>query len=70
MQLDGNGNPARGYLLFAWSPDGYKLRERDGEPPQVGAELIDGGLELLVTKVGPSPLPADSRRCAYTTGAR
>jgi hypothetical protein len=59
---------ARRYLLFAWSPSGYELRERDGEPPELGAELDDDGHRLEVVKVGASPLPGDSRRCVYTVG--
>ena len=32
--VDENGTGQRGYLLFVWSPSGYTLRERDGEPPR------------------------------------
>lgn len=64
---EGNGN-RRVYLLFAWSPSGYELRERDGEPPEIGAEFDDDGHRLEVVKVGVSPLPGDSRRCVYTVG--
>ena len=64
-----NGTPVRGYLLFAWSPDGYALVERDGDLPHVGAEMQDDGYVLSVVKVGPSPLPGDSRRCVYTVGS-
>lgn len=67
---DENGHPGRGHVLFAWTPSGYRLHERDGDPPPVGAELEEDGNELVVTKVGPSPLPGDSRACAYTTGRR
>jgi hypothetical protein len=67
---DVNGHSERGHVLFAWSPTGWRLHERTGEPPPVGAELEENGLELVVTKVGPSPLPGDSRPCAYTTGRR
>jgi hypothetical protein len=54
-----------GYLLFISKPTGYELREREGEPPAVGdvVELEDG--RLRVSKLAPSPLPGDSRRCAY-----
>jgi hypothetical protein len=54
------------YLLFVWKPTGYEIRERDGDLPAVGAVLEeeeDG--RMLVTRVGPSPLPGDERRCAY-----
>jgi hypothetical protein len=63
-----NGTTRRGYVLFAWSPAGYELRDREGDPPVVGAILLEGGLELQVTKLGPSPLPGDARVCAFTTG--
>jgi hypothetical protein len=60
-----NGAGARGYVLFVWSPSGYTLREQNGEPPRVGEELEEG---LIVTKVGPSPMPGDSRPCVYSIG--
>ena len=63
-----NGMTRRGYLLFAWSPGGYELREREGDPPEIGALVQDGGHELVVMKLGPSPLPGDPRVCAFTTG--
>jgi hypothetical protein len=66
--MDGNGGARRQHLLFAWSPSGYELRERDGDPPAIGTEFVDEGHELVVTKIGPSPLPADPRLCAYTAG--
>lgn len=55
-----------GYVLFVWSTSGWELRDRDGEPPAVGDRIDVGGTELAVTKIGPSPLPGDRRRCAYT----
>jgi hypothetical protein len=56
---------AEGYLLFVSKPTGYELRERDGEPPAVGEEVEEEDAKLRVTKIAPSPLPGDSRRCAY-----
>ena len=53
------------YLLFVTKPTRYDLREREGEPPQVGQEVDEGDGRMRVTKVAPSPLPGDSRRCAY-----
>ena len=53
------------YLLFVWRPSGYELREVDGEVPAVGAEVEQDAQKLRVTKVAPSPLPGDSRLCAY-----
>ncbi len=55
-----------GYLLFVSKPTGYELRERDGDPPAVGEELEEEDGKLRVTKIASSPLPGDSRRCAYS----
>ena len=62
---EGNGTSG-GHLLFVWSPNGWTLKERDGDPPAVGATVEDGDRVLLVSKIGPSPLPGDRRRCAFT----
>jgi hypothetical protein len=56
---------ADGHLLFVWKTSGYELREQDGDVPVVGAEVEHDGQTLIVTKVGPSPLPGDVRLCAY-----
>jgi hypothetical protein len=54
-----------GHVLFVWSPSGYELLSRSGEPPALGSEVgISGGLRV-VTKIGPSPLPGDRRLCAF-----
>jgi hypothetical protein len=58
-----------GYLLFVWKPSGYELRERDGDPPAVGDEVDEDGVRMQVTKLAPSPLPRDDRRCAYVQPA-
>jgi hypothetical protein len=57
------------YLLFVWKPTGYELRERDGELPPVGSVIEVEEGQMLVTRVGPSPLPGDGRRCAYLQAA-
>lgn len=57
------------YLVFAWTPGGYELQEERGEPPQVGDEVSNGdGKTWRVFKIGPSPLPGDSRPCVYLQG--
>jgi hypothetical protein len=61
--VDENGRG--GYLVFVWSPAGYRLEERQGEVPSPGAELDEGEKRFRVTKIAPSPLPADKRVCAY-----
>ena len=53
------------YLLFVSKPTGYELREREGEPPSVGEEVQEEDGTMRVTKLAPSPLPGDDRRCAY-----
>ncbi len=53
------------YLLFVWKPSGYELREREGDPPTVGEEVEEEDVRFTVSKVAPSPLPGDERRCAY-----
>jgi hypothetical protein len=54
-----------GYLLFVSKPTGYELREREGDPPKLGETVEEAEGELRVSKVAPSPLPGDSRPCAY-----
>ena len=61
-----NGSGPRGYVLFVWSPTGYSLQQREGELPRVGDEIDDG--DLVVTKVGVSPYPGDTRTCVYSMG--
>jgi hypothetical protein len=57
------------YLLFVSKPTGYELREREGELPAVGTVLDEEEGRMLVTRIGPSPLPGDDRRCAYLQAA-
>ena len=57
------------YLLFVWKPTGYELRERTGELPELGAQVEEEDGRYRVTKVAPSPLPGDGRRCAYLQAA-
>jgi hypothetical protein len=57
------------YLVFVWKPTGYELREHDGDVPSVGSVVDEEEGRMLVTRVGPSPLPGDDRRCAYLQAA-
>jgi hypothetical protein len=59
---------AEGHLLFLWSPTGYTLVEREGDPPPIGTELEENGHTIVVNKVGVSPYPGDSRPCAFSVG--
>ena len=56
------------YLLFIWTPAGYELQEREGEPPPVGSDVELDGRTERVSKIGASPLPGDPRPCAYLQG--
>jgi hypothetical protein len=57
--------PEAEYIAFAPGPRGYRLVERTGPFPAVGACFeVDGNL-YVVTRTGRSPLPSDARRCAY-----
>jgi hypothetical protein len=59
---------ADSHVVFLWTPTGYELREREGEPPAVGDEVEENGTRLRVLKVGVSPLPGDPRPCAFLQG--
>ena len=56
-----------GCVAFAPTAAGYRLVELPGRPPEIGSTLeldvCDG--PLVVTRYGSSPLPLDSRSCAY-----
>jgi hypothetical protein len=54
-----------GYLLFVWKPTGYELEERSGDVPKPGDRVEVGEETQWVCKIAPSPLPGDSRLCAY-----
>jgi hypothetical protein len=63
--MEPGSNGKVGYLLFVWSPAGYTLVEQPGDPPVVGTEIEDGQRRYRIAKIAPSPLPNDSRPCAY-----
>ena len=49
-----NGNQSSaGYVLFVWSPAGWTLQQRDGDPPPVGETVEAGETMLRVVKLGP-----------------
>ena len=53
------------YLCFAPGKKGYRLVPASGAMPGVGDRHELRGADYVVTRVGPSPLPSDQRRCAY-----
>lgn len=56
------------HLVFVWRTSGYELHEREGDLPALGDEVQVDGVALRVTKIAPSPLPRDTRMCAYLAG--
>jgi hypothetical protein len=54
-----------GYVLFVPSPQGYRLEERSGTPPERDERIEVAGAAFVVSRVGASPLPQDPRPCAY-----
>jgi hypothetical protein len=61
-------NDEQTYLAFVWTPNGYELHEERGELPAVGSTVESDGKRWTVLKIAPSPLPGDSRICAYLQG--
>ncbi len=57
--------PPATHLVFLRSAEGYSLAERPGPAPDQGASADVDNVRFLVSRTGPSPLPADNRRCAY-----
>ena len=54
------------YLLYIGAPTGYRLEDRDGDVPAVGAAVdLGDGVRYAVQKLGPSPLPGDRRPCVF-----
>jgi hypothetical protein len=51
--------------VYAWTPNGYQLIERDGEAPAVGATVPTPTGTAVVQRIGPSPLPDDPRPCVF-----
>lgn len=68
--MEGSPNSERAYLLFVSKTSGYELRERKGEPPSVGDEVEEDEVRLRILKVSVSPIPGDSRPCAYASPLR
>ena len=58
-----------GHILYLLG-DGYRMVERDGVAARIDAVVEVDGLQFVVTRVGRSPLPGDSRACAYLEPAR
>ena len=57
--------PAATHVVFLPSAKGYALAELPGPTPDPGAYEDVDEVRFVVSRIGPSPLPADRRRCAY-----
>jgi len=53
------------HLLFVPTPERYLLVERQGPPPLSGDEVALSQGSFVVGKLGPAPVPGDSRACAF-----
>jgi len=64
---DSGGEDDESHLLFVSTSGGYALVEADGPPPAAFRDVTVPGHEgrFRVVKVAASPLPNDSRVCAY-----
>jgi DNA repair exonuclease SbcCD ATPase subunit len=60
---------ALSHVAFVPTEDGYRLLPMDGPPPPLGTLVPMDGRELLVTRIGVSPLPLDERPCVYLARA-
>jgi hypothetical protein len=59
-------DPGEGHVLFALTDEGYGIVSCDGPVPSAGAHVeLEPGRELVVLRVGRSPLPGDRRPCAF-----
>jgi hypothetical protein len=63
--MAGKNGSETGHVVFIWKPSGYELAERPGAAPAPGSEVEEDDKRFLVVKTAPSPLPGDSRVCAY-----
>jgi len=69
---DADNGSDRGHLVFVQLERGYELFERDGGPPARDARLELAAFPdavFVVTNVGRSPLPNDTRACAFAQRA-
>ena len=63
-ERDYDADPSR-HLVFMPAEGVYSLAELPGPAPKSGADASVDGVGYRVSRVGPSPLPDDRRRCAY-----
>ena len=54
--------------MFVWTPNGYVLREPEGDPPEPGSVVEVDERREQVTKIGPLAPPGDDRACVYLQG--
>jgi chromosome segregation ATPase len=66
-EQSGDGHAGGTYIAFAPTLDGYRLVVCSGPAPGLGERVVVPSCEgeLVVTRVGSSPLPFDARACVY-----
>lgn len=60
---------AEGHTVFAPTPTGYTIIERDGPPSPPGAEVTVDGRAYRVTSHRSTPFPGDRRPCVIVEAA-
>jgi predicted RNase H-like nuclease (RuvC/YqgF family) len=57
----------QGHVRFVGFPEGYRLAVSDEPCARAGDVVQIDGCAFRVERIGPSPLPADDRPCAFLT---
>ena len=55
----------KSHVLFVPTPSRYLLLERQGPPPDAGAEVSLSEGSFVVNRVGRAPVPGERRACAF-----
>jgi hypothetical protein len=64
-ELEEEAEPGPNGMLLFVPGTSYTLVEIESAALSAGTGLEVGGVEYVVSRLGPSPLPSDRRRCAY-----
>jgi chromosome segregation ATPase len=72
QRIDGLAEPdtSAGHVRLLARPDGYAISESEDPCPRPGDVVGNGAGECVVVRVGRSPFPGDTRRCAVLSVAQ
>ena len=72
QRTEGPDEPARsaGHVRLVARPDGYAISESEDPCPRTGDVVRVGVGECVVVRIGRSPFPGDTRRCAVLSVAQ